>query len=385
MTVSTDVLPAITEGALSAQRSRLVGLCIRLTGDFHLAEDLAQETLLIGWQQRHQLRDPSRWTQWLNGIARNLCRSWRRCQQSMHPADDRQIETYPAAFDLDQELEQVEYTQLLDHALSYLPPMTRVILVDRYIHGLPQFDVARRLGVSEGVVEARTYRGKLTLRRVLTTEMPDATAELGLGIQPDDLWQPTRIWCPSCGHQRLQGCFSTVYSSANEINRVLNLRCSCGLNSCMADIDGIFAGIRGFQPARKRMATWYHQFFQQGLQDGQLPCPECRHPVKVNLHATPAMPQLFAQTAPALPDSYGFWAHCHHCGWLKQADLESIAGSFPEVQSFVTKHKRIIANPLYAVEAAGVPAVVVGFQQIGGNDRLDLLFNRQTLTPLEIK
>jgi hypothetical protein len=49
----------------------------------------------------------------------------------MYTADDRQIETYPAAFDLDQALEQAEYTQLLDHALGYLPTMTRIILVDR--------------------------------------------------------------------------------------------------------------------------------------------------------------------------------------------------------------------------------------------------------------
>ena len=40
------------EASLSLERSRLVGLCARITGDVDIAEDLAQETLLEAW--RHQ-------------------------------------------------------------------------------------------------------------------------------------------------------------------------------------------------------------------------------------------------------------------------------------------------------------------------------------------
>ena len=144
MTVLVDTKSPITEGLLFAERSRLMKLCLRLTGDQQLAEDLTQETLLIGWQQQDQLRDQSRRIQWLNGIARNLCRGWLRRQQTLHHvedgnyvADDPHLEKVPDAFDLDEELEQSEFAQVLDQALACLPTMTSTVLVDRYIHGLP--------------------------------------------------------------------------------------------------------------------------------------------------------------------------------------------------------------------------------------------------------
>jgi DNA-directed RNA polymerase specialized sigma24 family protein len=40
---------------LFTERKRLVRLCAQLTGDATLAEDLAQETLLVAWRNGHQL------------------------------------------------------------------------------------------------------------------------------------------------------------------------------------------------------------------------------------------------------------------------------------------------------------------------------------------
>ncbi len=59
-----DVLPA--------ERARLVGLCVHLTGNAGITEDLAQETLVEAWRQQSKLRDPAGYTQWLSAIARNV-------------------------------------------------------------------------------------------------------------------------------------------------------------------------------------------------------------------------------------------------------------------------------------------------------------------------
>jgi RNA polymerase sigma-70 factor (ECF subfamily) len=40
--------------------------------------DLTQETFTRAWRQLRGLRDPDRFGPWLLGIARNLCRCWRR-------------------------------------------------------------------------------------------------------------------------------------------------------------------------------------------------------------------------------------------------------------------------------------------------------------------
>src|SRR3954466_8436250 len=130
-----------------AARRRLVGLCERLTGDRHAAEDLAQETLLEAWRNAHKLHDPAGADRWLSAIARNVClRSARR--QGRNPAVPGEVDV-EAPLDLEVELERAELTDLLDRALALLPAETRDVLVQRFVHESPYAEIAGQLGVSE--------------------------------------------------------------------------------------------------------------------------------------------------------------------------------------------------------------------------------------------
>ena len=62
---------------------------------------------------------------------------------------------------------------MLDRALALLPPVTRDVLIERYIHESPDAEIAGRLGLSEDALVQRLYRGKLALRRVITTHMSE--------------------------------------------------------------------------------------------------------------------------------------------------------------------------------------------------------------------
>src|SRR5215472_8357154 len=66
------------EAQLAAERTRLIGLCARLSGDATVAEDLAQETLAEAWRLLAKLRQPEGLASWLNAIARNICLRWAR-------------------------------------------------------------------------------------------------------------------------------------------------------------------------------------------------------------------------------------------------------------------------------------------------------------------
>jgi len=199
------------------ERVALVRLCARLTGNSVAAEDLAQETLLIAWQKNHTLRNQDARTAWRAGIARNLCRRWLRthgreyakrvCSSDSPNTAAAQIDTLtqlPAGDDLAFDLERDELATLLDRALALLPPTMRDVLVARYIAESPHFEIAARLGISEQAVSMRLARGKLHLRRVLTTTLRHEAAAYGL-VPPlaRDGWQETRIWCPLCGQDRL--------------------------------------------------------------------------------------------------------------------------------------------------------------------------------------
>lgn len=372
------------ESHLESDRVRLVRLCIRLTGDPHLAEDLAQEALLIGWQKRGQLRDEAKHAQWLNGIARNLCRSWMRRHTAerasiAHPTliseDDEQdfLETIPDSFDLETELEHSDLCSLLDTAMAKLPELTRNVLVNKYIHGLPQAEVAGQLGLTEGAVEARTHRGKLTLRRVLTTDLQDEAATFGLGLRPEDEWQETRLWCRACGQKKLKGKFS--FDSV----RSLQMCCQCGTNIGIENFNGILDGVRGFGPARTRAVRWWHAFYQKGLMEGIVPCLRCDRSVMLHRTLHPDMPPGLQQFAPAVPGTFGVWSHCPTCQWWTQADLEGLAGHFAELTTFERDHKRIVTLSPQTVETAGGPTIVVSFQKLGGTQKLDMLFNSHTL------
>ncbi|MCE7987163.1 MAG: RNA polymerase sigma factor [Caldilinea sp. CFX5] len=385
--ISTQISDTRTiEAALLTQRQRLVRLCTQLTGDTTLAEDLAQETLLVAWQNTHQLRDPARWVQWLNGIARNLCRYWLRKQQTADrllnrggiddPIATDNLTEIPAPFDLEVELERQELTLLLDRALAQLPALTRTILIERYIHEAPQAEVAQQLQISEGAVEARIHRGKLTLRRILTTDLQADAVALGVGIALADEWQQTRLWCRSCGERALQGRFP------QNDNQALMLRCSCGLNSCTRNVDGLFAGLHGYRAALTRADDWRHRYWQTGLQAGTLRCLGCQRPTPLYAVSAPNLPTCFAEVVSA--DAFGRWAQCHYCGWRQQVDLEALAAFFPVAQSFWRQHKRICTMPLRHLEYAGAPALVVGYQKRNGPNQLDLLFDQQTLSLLAV-
>ncbi len=119
-------------------------------------------------------------------------------------------------FDLEFELERHELADLLDRAMALLSADARELLVERYVRDAPYAEIATRLGLSEGQVEKRLQRGKLALRRVLTTDLLDDAAAYGLSAEIDG-WQGTRIWCPLCGRRRLEARFTR--------DRELWLRC----------------------------------------------------------------------------------------------------------------------------------------------------------------
>src|SRR5260370_19350001 len=119
------------------ERASLVRLCTAITHDRDAAEDLAQETLLEAWRQRHAipLRDQTQRLPWLSGIARNMCLRWLRKKQRdvahlIQLYESQQMWDTPSVeledvlaedFDIEAELERKELVELLDRHLCLLP------------------------------------------------------------------------------------------------------------------------------------------------------------------------------------------------------------------------------------------------------------------------
>ena len=59
-------------------RKQVHTLAWRTIGDFHIAQDITQETFLKAHQKLGVLKDPQRFSGWLNAIATRLCLAWFR-------------------------------------------------------------------------------------------------------------------------------------------------------------------------------------------------------------------------------------------------------------------------------------------------------------------
>lgn len=377
------------EAALAAERGRLVRLCAHLTGDRDAAEDLAQETLLKAWQHAQQLIDAERRARWLSAIARNECRRWRQrrttgndpdlagpCRSpagaaSPLPAD---LDDLPDNFDVERELERDELTLLLDRAMALLPAATRTVLVQRFVDAAPQVEIARRLGTTEGAVEARVQRGKLTLRRLLATTFAADAAAHGL-VAPGGGLQRTRLWCPGCGQHHLEGRLAADVGE-------LFLRCpACtrigthAINSRMGD--GL-QGLGAYRPAVKRVLRSIHDLFQVLPDAGAVRCLGCgsRLPIRVGVPPVGALP--FGAYPSPNPTNDGVYVRCAHCGFADNETWYSLAWSLPEVRHFWQQHPRMRFLPAREIAVAGRRAMHTGVESVTRAAKVDIVLLRDT-------
>jgi len=361
--------------SLPFERARLVRLCAHLTGDQHIAEDLAQEALLVAWRGVHTLRDPDKRPQWLAGIARNICRSWARSQGRDLPRLVRQADGVESADDLDVELEleRDELAQLLDRALGLLPPATREILVERYVRESPHAEIAERLGLSEDAVSMRLTRGKLLLRRAITTGLRDEAEAYGLYDAASDDWRETRIWCTQCGQCKLQARIplspSTVSFRCPACHPAAGMAGS-KFRLANAHFTRLIGDLKRPQSILNKTAAWSHAYFRGALQERVALCTHCGQTVRLHMHRPLERPD-------SIQEARGVHTQCAACGEQLSSSATGLVLALPEVHAF-RRASRIRQLPLQEVETHGQAAVIHSFESVGNVARLDVLTFRDT-------
>ena len=168
--------PNAFERLVRDNQDRVYSLCLRMAGDRHEAEDLAQEVFLKAWQGLASFRGESKFSTWLFRLAANLCIDAQRKRErrrgvepavSLDDPDSSWREPSDPRQDPQRQLERTERSRALDRALTRLSDDQRQIVVLRELAGLSYQEISQRLGLDLGTVKSRLARGRLALRKIL--------------------------------------------------------------------------------------------------------------------------------------------------------------------------------------------------------------------------
>jgi RNA polymerase sigma-70 factor (ECF subfamily) len=141
-------------------------VALRLLGNHHDAEDVAQEALVTAWQQLPRFKGTSSFTTWLYQIVtrKALNRISRtRASQSLDLLGD----VGDAADEPAQRLERDLTVDAVTDAVTALPPPQRIAIVLRHFEGLSNAEIARITGSSVPAVRSHLFRGRRTLSQTL--------------------------------------------------------------------------------------------------------------------------------------------------------------------------------------------------------------------------
>jgi RNA polymerase sigma-70 factor (ECF subfamily) len=162
------------------RRARLVrALCYDETRDLHAAADLTQEVFLRAYRNLRRLHEPDRFAAWLVGIARQVCREWRRKRRReqhgmaglaeqresgarwAEPPDERLIEIRDAIAGL---------TACEANAIPTLTEKERLALHAFYLQGRSAEEARAVLGLSKSGFYRALSSAVERLRRILSKQ-----------------------------------------------------------------------------------------------------------------------------------------------------------------------------------------------------------------------
>ena len=130
-------------------------------GDFHQAQDAAQEALIIGYKKMGSVRDPASFGPWLLRITRRTAaRQRRRRKNESVGVDCIEPASRPNPDWLD------PYKEVLDR-LARLPEHERIVTVMRYVDGRSVAEIAELTGRPVGTITKQLSRAIERLRHWL--------------------------------------------------------------------------------------------------------------------------------------------------------------------------------------------------------------------------
>lgn len=160
----------------------VLGVCRRVLGDEHAAEDAFQATFLVFVKKARSLRETGLLTNWLYGVALRVANKERARGERRRVIEQRAAEQAPRET---VGAEPDDIRSVIDEEVHRLPEHYRLPLLLCHVEGLRHDEVARRLGCPVGTVESRLSRARERLRTQLSRRgLAPTAAALSAAMEP---------------------------------------------------------------------------------------------------------------------------------------------------------------------------------------------------------
>lgn len=144
----------------------------RKIGDFHIAEEITQDTFLKAYQELAKLKKPQSFASWLYVIAANHCSTWLRKKrlqtQSLEETSSARLEkaTYSGYVVEENERTAVEaQREVVKKLLAKLQESERTVVTLHYFGEMSSTEIGAFLGVSANTIRSRLRRAQQRLRK----------------------------------------------------------------------------------------------------------------------------------------------------------------------------------------------------------------------------
>ena len=146
-------------------------LAWRKVGDFHFAEEIAQDAFLQAYKNLAMLKDPNQFAGWLYVIANRLCLRWIQrntsAMQSLEDISMGEIErsSYTRYVSEQRETEATERRYaIVKRLLQRLPESERTVVTLYYLGEMTAKEISKFLGVSVNTIKSRLRRARERLK-----------------------------------------------------------------------------------------------------------------------------------------------------------------------------------------------------------------------------
>ena len=160
-------------GALVEKHQNSIhALAWRKIGDFHIAEEITQDTFLQVYKNLSQLKNPNQLSGWMYVIANRLCLKWLEKNKPvvMQSLEDTPVEEIERASYTHHVVEQreTEHTEhrheLVKKLLAKLPESERTVVTLYYLGKMTTKEISKFLGVSVNTITSRLQRARKRLQ-----------------------------------------------------------------------------------------------------------------------------------------------------------------------------------------------------------------------------